>query len=91
LVQIEAMLNNVPSVASNLPGVRQPVKRHGMGAIAEIGSSESLASAVLQVLEDRKDLSPDLEKIRSEYDPDRVAAFYEDLFTEISHEISGND
>jgi glycosyltransferase involved in cell wall biosynthesis len=91
LVQIEAMLNNVPSVASNLPGVRQPVKRHGMGAIAEIGSSESLASAVLQVLETRKNSAPDLEKIRSEYDPDRVAAFYEDLFTEISQEISGND
>jgi glycosyltransferase involved in cell wall biosynthesis len=26
LVQIEAMMNRVPSVASNLPGVRQPVK-----------------------------------------------------------------
>ncbi|NMB59482.1 MAG: glycosyltransferase family 4 protein [Chloroflexi bacterium] len=91
LVQIEAMLNGVPSVASNLPGVRQPVKRHGMGAIAEIGSAESLANAVLKVLDERKSFSPDKEKIRMEYDPDRVAEFYEELFTEISCEISGND
>jgi glycosyltransferase involved in cell wall biosynthesis len=85
------MLNGVPCVASNLPGVRQPVKRHGMGAIAEIGSSDSLAAAVMQVLEERRNSSPDLGKIRAEYDPDRVAAFYEDLFIEISQEISGND
>lgn len=91
LVQIEAMLNGVPCVASNLPGVRQPVMRHGMGAIAEIGSSDGLASAVIKVLEERKDASQDIEKIRAEYDPDRVAAFYESLFTEISEEISGND
>jgi glycosyltransferase involved in cell wall biosynthesis len=91
LVQIEAMLNGVPCVASNLPGVRQPVKRHNMGAIAEIGSAESLASAVLTVLDERKNMKPDLEEIRSEYDPDRVAAFYEGLFTEISHEINDHD
>jgi glycosyltransferase involved in cell wall biosynthesis len=91
LVQIEAMLNGVPCVASNLPGVRQPVKRHNMGAIAEIGSAESLASGVLTVLDERKNMKPDVEKIHAEYDPDRVAAFYEDLFNEISHEISDHD
>lgn len=37
LVQIEAMLNGVPSVPSALPGVRQPVLMHGMGRVSEIG------------------------------------------------------
>lgn len=87
LVQIEAMLNNVHCVASNLPGVRQPIKRHGMGEIAEIGSLESLAKAVLNVLGQRESMHPDLETIRSEYDPDRIAACYEDLFNEIAEEI----
>jgi glycogen synthase len=35
LVQIEAMMNGVPCVASALPGVRQPVSMHGMGRIAQ--------------------------------------------------------
>ena len=36
-VQIEAMMNGVPCVASALPGVRQPVRMHGMGRVARIG------------------------------------------------------
>lgn len=87
LVQIEAMMNKVPCVASNLPGVRQPVKRHGMGEIAEIGSSESLGKAVLDVLARRNEWKPDMGYLQNEYDPDRIAACYEDLFTEISKEI----
>ena len=46
LVQIEAMMNGVPSIASNLPGVRQPVKIHSMGKIIPIGDSEALAKSV---------------------------------------------
>src|SRR5574342_180451 len=38
LVQIEAMMNGVPCVPSALPGVRMPVKMHGMGCVAEIGN-----------------------------------------------------
>ncbi len=51
LVQVEAMLSGVPVVASNLPGVRQPVRMTGMGEIAPIGDSEGLAAAILRVLE----------------------------------------
>ncbi len=87
LVQIEAMLNGVPCVASNLPGVRQPVSRHSMGQIAEIGSINSLANAVLEVLEKRSTMKPDLDQIHHEYDPDRISSCYEDLFNEISEEI----
>ncbi len=87
LVQIEAMLNNVACVASNLPGVRQPIQRHGMGKIAAIGSAEELAKAILDVLRDRQNFTPDIPKIQNEYDPDRIAACYEDLFYEIAEEI----
>ncbi len=87
LVQIEAMMNRVSCVASNLPGVRQPVKRHGMGKIAEIGNVDSLIRAVLDVLQHRNETQPDMEKIVYEYDPDRIAASYEELFTEIEDEM----
>ena len=80
LVQIEAMMNGVPVVASNLPGVRQPVKMTGMGEIAEIGDAESLAEAILKVLDNPEAYRGDPEAIRAQFAPERTAAAYEALF-----------
>lgn len=87
LVQIEAMLNGIACVASNLPGVRQPVLRHQMGKIAKIGDSADLAEAILSTLESNTKLVPDIPAIKREYDPNRIASEYEKLFSEISDEI----
>ncbi|HSR21714.1 MAG TPA: glycosyltransferase family 4 protein, partial [Anaerolineales bacterium] len=83
LVQIEAMLNGVPCVASALPGVRMPVQMHGMGRVAEIGNPASLAQAILDVLGHPGRYGGDPEEIRSLYDPDHVAAQYEALFEDL--------
>ncbi|MBN1453673.1 MAG: glycosyltransferase family 4 protein [Anaerolineales bacterium] len=80
LVQIEAMMNGVPSVPSALPGVRQPVLMHGMGRVAEIGDPVSLAGAILEVLDDAEKFKGDPCKIARLYDPDTIAAEYEKLF-----------
>ena len=50
LVQIEAMLRRVPVVASDLPGMRVPVERTGMGRLFAAGDAEALAEAVAEVL-----------------------------------------
>ena len=52
LVQIEAMMNNVPSVASSLPGVRRPVQMTGMGEVVPIGDSAALSQALLSIFTD---------------------------------------
>jgi glycosyltransferase involved in cell wall biosynthesis len=83
LVQIEAMLNGVPVVASALPGVRQPVTMSKMGRIASIGSATSLADAVLDVLADPKAFQGDIDNLRRIHDPDAIAAEYEALFTSL--------
>ncbi len=83
LVQIEAMLNGVPCVASDLPGVRMPVQMHGMGRISRTGDPADLADCILDVLASRDEFHPDLESIRKAYDPDRIAAEYEKLFEEL--------
>jgi glycosyltransferase involved in cell wall biosynthesis len=80
LVQIEAMLNGVPCVASALPGVRMPVQMHGTGCVAEIGDPASLANGILKVVDRPQDFRADLEAIRKAYDPDTIAAEYEKLF-----------
>jgi len=83
LVQIEAMLNGVPSVPSALPGVRQPVLMHKMGRVSEIGDPISLAEAIIGVLDDADRLKCDLSTLASQYDPDSIAAEYEKLFARL--------
>ena len=84
LVQIEAMINGKPSIASNLPGVRQPVIRHKLGKVIPIGDSGALARAVIDIWEKRTDqkLNPDL--LREQYSPDSIAGQFEALFEEIN-------
>lgn len=83
LVQIEAMKNGVPSVPSALPGVRQPVKMHGMGEVSEIGNSESLAEAILKVLDNPENYKGDVPAIHTAYNPDSIAQEYERLFAKL--------
>lgn len=83
LVQIEAMMNGVPSVPSALPGVRQPVKMHGMGVVSEIGNAESLAESILEVLDNKEKYSGDPEAIKKAYAPESVVMEYEKLFEKL--------
>lgn len=86
LVQIEAMMNGVPCVTSNLPGVRQPIKVHGMGEIFPIGDSKELAVKALQVLQNRESMRlPGVDFSR--YSPDLIAKNYEELFNQIKSEF----
>ncbi|MGC8856258.1 MAG: glycosyltransferase family 4 protein [Anaerolineae bacterium] len=83
LVQIEAMMNGVPCVASALPGVRMPVQMHGMGRVAKIGDPLSLAEALLEVLDEPDKFRGDPAAVARQYDPDTVAAAYEALFEKL--------
>src|SRR5215212_5474235 len=47
LVQVEAMLCGTPVVASDLPGVREPVRLTGMGRIVPVADAGALARALL--------------------------------------------
>lgn len=87
LVQIEAMMNGVRSITSNLPGVRQPVKVHRMGAIFPIGDSKALANGIINALEHPEELQQANTDF-SMYLPDSIAASYEQLFEEIKAEIN---
>jgi len=83
LVQIEAMLNNVPCVASALPGVRRPVQMTGMGKVIPIGDSAALAAAIIDILANPQAYRGDPAEISRTYDPDAVAAQYEKLFARL--------
>jgi glycosyltransferase involved in cell wall biosynthesis len=89
LVQIEAMMNGVPSVPSALPGVRQPVLMHGMGRVARIGDAAHLAECILEVLDEPEKFRGDIDSIKKSYKPDSIAAEYEKLFEHLMKK--GND
>jgi glycosyltransferase involved in cell wall biosynthesis len=80
LVQVEAMLRGVPSVASDLPGVRQPVRLTGMGEIAPIGDAAGLARQILKVLESPQRYRRPREEIRALFRPERTFSEYEAVY-----------
>lgn len=80
LVQVEAMLEGVPVVASDLPGVRQPVRMTGMGEIAPIGDAAGLARQIVRVLESPDSYRRPREEIRSTFSMDRTLSDYEDVY-----------
>ena len=83
LVQIESMINGTPVVASDLPGVRQPVLTTGMGLISPIGDSEALAQTIMNVLENPSAFQKDAIDIGAQFEPKKTAAAYEQLFEEL--------
>jgi glycosyltransferase involved in cell wall biosynthesis len=83
LVQIEAMMCGTPAVASNLPGVRQPVLTTGMGKIVPLRDAEALAQAVLEVLDNRQSFRGDPAAIAERFSPDRTAEQYEEVFADL--------
>jgi glycosyltransferase involved in cell wall biosynthesis len=83
LVQIESMICGTPVVASNLPGVRQPVRRTGMGKVIPLRDSSALAEAVLEVIGNPAGFRGEPEEIAHQYAPSVTAEGYERLFHEL--------
>ncbi|MCS7282569.1 MAG: glycosyltransferase family 4 protein [Anaerolineae bacterium] len=80
LVQVEAMLCGTPSIASDLPGVRQPVLQTGMGEIVPVGDSRALAEAILRVVRNRGRYIRSREEIARRWSTEQTAEAYEALF-----------
>ncbi len=86
LVQVEAMLCGTPSVASDLPGVRQPVLQTGMGEVVSVGDSAALAEAILRIVNNKRQYIRPREEIVARFSSQRTAAEYEALFERLLQE-----
>lgn len=83
LVQVEGMLCGAPSIASALPGVRQPVLTTGMGEVVPISDSAALAEAVIRVLNDKAKYLRPRSDIEALFSTPRTAELYEKLFEDL--------
>ena len=83
MVQVEAMTCGTPAIASNLPGVRCPVRESGMGKIVPPRSSQALSEAIIDVLDSPQQFSGDVQAVRQRYSSQTVARQYEEIFKEL--------
>ncbi len=81
MVQVESMTCGTPVVASNLPGVRVPVRTTGMGRIVNPGDPEDLAKAIIDVLDRPESYRGDASELANVSTPEYVAKEYEKLFS----------
>jgi glycosyltransferase involved in cell wall biosynthesis len=80
MVQVEAAICGTPSVASDLPGVREATHLTGMGLTAPPRDPRALAEAICEVLSHPETYSGQREKIAEQFSPANIAARYESLF-----------
>jgi glycosyltransferase involved in cell wall biosynthesis len=80
LVQVEAMLCGTPSIASDLPGVRQPPRMTGMGEVVPIGDADGLAESIIRVIQNPDDYARPRTYIEDIFSLERTVTGYEALF-----------
>ena len=83
MVQVEAMTCGTPAVASDLPGVRCPVRETGMGKIVPPRNAQALAEAIIEILDHPEQFTGDADGIRHHYSSETVARRYEAIFKEL--------
>ena len=87
IVQIEALSQGTLIVASDLPGVRQPVLQTGMGRIVPIRDGKALAAAIVEVLRDKKSGKFEIPKeYIAEFSQEKVALRYLEAFERLLHD-----
>jgi len=80
IVQVEAMMAGVPAIASDMPGVRQPVLQTGFGVVVPPRDAGAITHALGEIADRRFD-SVGLSRRAAElYDISHALDEYEDLF-----------
>lgn len=84
LVQVEAMSAGTPVIATDLPGVRDPVRRTGFGGIVPPGDAAALREAISATVR-CPPVATGMDRFLAEHDPGFVAARHEAIYQELLH------
>jgi glycosyltransferase involved in cell wall biosynthesis len=83
IVQVESMTSGTPVIATDLPGVRVPIQKTGMGLLIPPSNAAALAEALLIILENPSRFRGYPEALVPLSTPQAVAEEYEELFRNI--------
>ena len=78
------MACGTPVVASDMPGVRQPVLMTGMGRIVPPADAHALAEAINAVLDHPEQYQGDVNEVIKRFSSQHIAEEYERVFKELS-------
>ena len=85
MVQVESMTCGTPVIASDLPGVRQPVAMTGMGRVVPAADAEALTEALISVLGNPDPYRGDPDSVAQRFSPKAIAGEYEQIFEQLVH------
>lgn len=84
IVQVEALMLGIPVVATDMPGVRMPIKTTGLGRIVPPRDPQALKNAILDLANGGVDVVSGKHEARRVYSLPSVVNQYESLFDEYS-------
>jgi glycosyltransferase involved in cell wall biosynthesis len=89
LVQVEAMFQGTPVIASNLPGVCVPICLSHMGKTISVGDSDQLANAIIEMHSHKSNYTNKdrIEKIKSIFDSQKT---YKAIYNLLSSYVKKN-
>jgi glycosyltransferase involved in cell wall biosynthesis len=70
----------IPVIASNLPGVREPVKQTGLGLLVQPRSARDITEKLQKIFEVDLDRAYALEIAKRDYEATHIADSYEEMF-----------
>ena len=83
MVQVESMTCGTPVIATDLPGVRQPVTMTGMGRVVPATNAEALAQALISILDHPDSYRGDPVAVAQRFSPKTIAGEYEQIFEQL--------
>jgi len=90
MVQVEAMLCGTPTVATDIPGLRVPIRLTGMGQLVKPRDELALAKGLLDTLQHRDQYVKSREEIAAVFDLEKTLDTYESLMLELSRGSAGS-
>jgi glycosyltransferase involved in cell wall biosynthesis len=83
MVQGEAMLCGTPVITTNLPGVRVPITKTGMGIIVPIKDSKAIANGIVKILMNKKHYIKSKAYIKDQFSQNNILTAYHKILNDI--------